>query len=201
MPLSLAEEQYAAIQAFSDTSSCDESHLVPSDSLPDWLESTPLSSDHILETFPMDESVLDVMSLGERPWEDLHHRASLLPDLTTVEKDIKSHPESKRVRQKLQPFTHRKVQSGLKNAGASSQWAMSYASHGTKHIVEPHPNDLPVHSARREEHNEHLRATSLRCHHYNIRLNPHKCILCVEIGQLLGFIISKDGIKIYPLKV
>ena len=80
MPLSLPEEQYAAIQAYSDTSSCDESHLVPSDSLPDWLEPTPLSSDHILETFPMDEFVLEVMSLGERPWEDLHHRASFLTD-------------------------------------------------------------------------------------------------------------------------
>ncbi len=109
----------------------------------------------------MDEFVLDVMSLGERPWEDLHHRASLLPDLTTVEKDIKSHPESKPVRQKLQPFTHRKVQFGLKNAGASSQRAMSYASQGTKHIVEPHLDDLPAHSAHREKHYEHPRSISL----------------------------------------
>ena len=30
------------------------------------------------------------MSLGEWPWEDIHHQASFLPDLTTIEKDIKS---------------------------------------------------------------------------------------------------------------
>ena len=90
MPLSLVEEQCAAIQAFSDTPSCDESHLVPSDSLPNWLKSTPSSSDHFLEIFPSDESILEVMCLEEWPWEDLHHRASFLPNLTTVEKDIKS---------------------------------------------------------------------------------------------------------------
>ena len=78
---------------------------------------------------------------------------------------------------------------------------MSYAFHDIKHIVEPYLDDLPAHSARQEDHYEHLKAIFLRCRHYNIRLNPHKCIFCVETGWLLGLIISKDGIKIDPLKV
>ena len=46
-----------------------------------------------------------------------------------------------------------------------------------------------------------MRVVFLRCHHFNIRLNPHKCVFCVEVGRLLGFIVSKDGIHIDPLKI
>jgi hypothetical protein len=41
----------------------------------------------------------------------------------------------------------------------------------------------------------------VRCRHYNIRLNPHKCIFGVESGRLLGFIVANDGIRVDPLKV
>ena len=37
--------------------------------------------------------------------------------------------------------------------------------------------------------------------HYNIWLNPHKCIFVVESGQLLGFNVANDGIHVDPLKV
>ena len=36
---------------------------------------------------------------------------------------------------------------------------------------------------------------------FHIRLNPHKCVSCVETGCLLGFIVSKDGTWIDPLKI
>ena len=41
----------------------------------------------------------------------------------------------------------------------------------------------------------------MRCRYYNIQLNPHKCIFLVELLGLLGFIVSKDGIWVDPLKV
>ena len=41
----------------------------------------------------------------------------------------------------------------------------------------------------------------MRCRHYRIRLNLHKCVFCVESGRLLGFVVSKAGICIYPSKV
>ena len=41
----------------------------------------------------------------------------------------------------------------------------------------------------------------MRCKHYKIRLNPQKCVFCVKLGRLLGFIVSKDGIRVDPSKV
>ena len=78
---------------------------------------------------------------------------------------------------------------------------MSYAFHDIKQIVQPYLDDLPAHSSRRANHLTHLRAIFMRCRHYRIRLNPHKCIFCVESGRLLGFFISKADIHVDPLKV
>ena len=47
----------------------------------------------------------------------------------------------------------------------------------------------------------HLRDIFLRCCHYNIWLNLHKCVFCIETGRLLGFVVFKDGIRIDPLKI
>eukprot|EP00253_Pinus_taeda_P007115 PITA_07115 len=41
----------------------------------------------------------------------------------------------------------------------------------------------------------------MRCRHYRIRLNPHKCVFCIETGRLLGFVVSKAGIRVDPSKV
>jgi hypothetical protein len=78
---------------------------------------------------------------------------------------------------------------------------MSYTFHDIKHIAEPYLDDLPAHSSNRPDHISHLWAIFLRCHFYRIRLNPHKCIFTVESSRLLGFIISKDGIRVDLLKI
>ena len=98
-------------------------------------------------------------------------------------------------------FSYRKLLFGLKNVGFTFQCAMSYAFHDIKHIVEPYFNDLPAHSKQRDLHMDHLRVIFLRYHHFNIHLNPHKCVFCVDTVRLLGFIVSKDGICIDPLKI
>ena len=54
---------------------------------------------------------------------------------------------------------------------------------------------------QRDLHVDHLRSIFLRFHHFNIRLNPHKCVFYVKTGRLLGFIMSKDGIRIDPLNI
>eukprot|EP00253_Pinus_taeda_P021411 PITA_21411 len=77
-------------------------------------------------------------------------------------------------------FAYKKLPLGLKNAGATFQRAMSYAFHDIRHIVQPYLDDLPTHSAKRADHPSHLREIFLCCRHYNIRLNPHKCVFCVE---------------------
>jgi hypothetical protein len=98
-------------------------------------------------------------------------------------------------------FAYRKLPFGLKNVGATFQRAMSYAFHDIKHIMQPYLDDLPTHSMHRFDHPIHLRAIFIRCQFYHIRLNPHKCILCVESNRFLGFIVSHQGIRVDPLKV
>ena len=98
-------------------------------------------------------------------------------------------------------FAYRKLPFGLKNARATFQLAMSYAFHDIKSIVQPYLDDLPTKSRRHQDHMDHLQQIFVRCRHYNIRLNPHKCIFGVESGQLLGFIGANDGIHVDPLKV
>ena len=98
-------------------------------------------------------------------------------------------------------FAYRKLPFSFKNVDTTFQRAMSYAFHDIKHVVGPYLDNLPAHSKQREIHVDHLIAVFLQCCHFNIRLNPHKCVLCVEAGQLLGFIVSKDGIHIDPLKI
>jgi hypothetical protein len=78
---------------------------------------------------------------------------------------------------------------------------MSYAFHDIKHIAEPYLDDLPAHSSNRSDHVDHLRAIFLRCRFYRILLNPHKCIFVVEFGRLLNFFVSKDEIRVDPLKI
>ena len=98
-------------------------------------------------------------------------------------------------------LSYRNLPFCLNNPGATFQRTMSYDFHDIKHIMEPYLDDFPAHSKQRDHHVDHLRAIFLRCRHYNIRLNPHKCVFCVDTGRLLGFIMSKDDILIDPLKI
>ena len=88
-------------------------------------------------------------------------------------------------------FAYQKMPFGLKNTGATFQWAMTLIFHDLKSIIEVFLDDLASHSRMRMHHPYHLRLVFERCQHYSVRLNPHKCIFCVKSGRLLGFIISK----------
>ena len=78
---------------------------------------------------------------------------------------------------------------------------MSYTFHNIKSIVQPYLDDLPAKSQQRQDHMDHLQQIFMHCRHYNIRLNPHKCIFGVESGRFLGFIVANNGIRVDPLKV
>ena len=91
-------------------------------------------------------------------------------------------------------FVYKKMPFGLKNARATFQRAMNFSFHDIKSIVEPSLDDLPAHSRKRIDHPDHLHLIFEQCRHCKIRLNPHKCVFCVESGRLLGFIVSNKGI-------
>ena len=92
MPLSRAKATYNAIQSVDAHLECDDVHLVTFSpySLPSWLSSPPPSFDYVSNTFPSDESIIEVMSLDYLPWKDHHHQSSFLPDLAIVENNITS---------------------------------------------------------------------------------------------------------------
>ena len=90
---------------------------------------------------------------------------------------------------------------GLNNTEATFQRDMTLIFHDLKSIIEVFLDDLAAHSCMRMRHSYHLRLVFERCCHYLVNLNPHKCIFCVKYGHLLGFIVSKEGIRVNPLKV
>ena len=97
-------------------------------------------------------------------------------------------------------FAYQKMPFGLKNVGATFQRAMTLIFHDLKSIIEVFLDDLVAHSHMRMRHSYHLRLVFEMCLHYLVRLNPHKFIFCVNSGHLLGFIVSKEGIRVDPLK-
>jgi hypothetical protein len=98
-------------------------------------------------------------------------------------------------------FAHCKMPFGLKNNGATFQWAMYFSFHDLKHIVEAYLDDLTSCSRKRMNHPTHLRLIFECCRYFRIHLNPNKCNFCVTSGRLLGSIVSTIGIMVDPLKV
>ena len=90
---------------------------------------------------------------------------------------------------------------GLKNIGATFQRAMTSSFHDLKSIIEVYLDDLAAHSHLRVCHPDRLHFIFEIRHHYQIWLNPHNCVFCVMAGFLLRFIVSKEGIRVDPLKV
>jgi hypothetical protein len=90
MPLSPAEAAYVAIQSASP--SLDNPHLLAPDaySMSSWLDSLSSAIDYISHIFPSDESIMEMLSIDDVPWDDNHHRSSFLPPLEEIHKDIHS---------------------------------------------------------------------------------------------------------------
>jgi hypothetical protein len=98
-------------------------------------------------------------------------------------------------------FSYQKIPFGLKNIGETFQCAMTFAFHDIKHIVEAYLDDLVADYCKRVDHVINLRLFFERLCYYKIQLNPHKCIFYIKYGRLLGFLVSKMGIMVDPLKV
>lgn len=68
-------------------------------------------------------------------------------------------------------------------------------------IMEDYVDDLLGKSKTRQEHIPILKQIFERLEKYKLRLNPKKCVFGVTSGKLLGFIVSRRGIKVDPTKV
>jgi len=60
---------------------------------------------------------------------------------------------------------------------------------------------LTVFSGSNDEHIYHLQIVFQQCRKFGISLNPKKSLFAMDEGKLLGHIISKEGIRIYPSRV
>ena len=61
-------------------------------------------------------------------------------------------------------------------------------------------DDFAVYN-RHTEPLDHLRLCLEKCREYRLTLNPEKCVFGIANGNLLGHIVSKDGIAVDPDKV
>jgi hypothetical protein len=96
-------------------------------------------------------------------------------------------------------FMYEKMPFGLMNAGATFQRAMDISFIGEKdRFVVIYLDDITVFSTSDEEHLQHLKQTFEKCRRYGISLNPKKSHFAMEEGNILGHIVSPEGIKIDP---
>jgi hypothetical protein len=61
--------------------------------------------------------------------------------------------------------------------------------------------DMTVFSKIDEDHIKHLRKTLVKCRKIGLSLNPKKYYFSMEEGNILGHIVSKEGVKIDPERV
>ena len=99
-------------------------------------------------------------------------------------------------------FYYKVMSFGLKNVGATYQWAMVALFHDMMHReIEVYVDDMIAKFKTEEEHLINLRKLFERLQKYPLRLNPAKCTFEVKSGKLLGFVVSQKGIEVDPKKV
>jgi hypothetical protein len=96
-------------------------------------------------------------------------------------------------------YAYARIPFVLKNVGATFLRAMDHAFNVLigKFMVD-YRDDLTIHSKKRGDHIHHLRKVFDRRRLYGVSLNPNKCLFVVTQGKLLGHIVCKEGIYIYP---
>lgn len=99
-------------------------------------------------------------------------------------------------------FAYNQMPFGLINAGATFQRAMDSSFRDfSDRIIVVYLDDLTVFSKDRKNHLKDLRAVLQCCREHGISLNPKKSFFYVTDGNLLGHIVSKEGVKIDPDRV
>jgi hypothetical protein len=97
-------------------------------------------------------------------------------------------------------FMYNKIPIGLMNTGDTFQRVIDIAFIGErdKFVV---LDDLTVFSKSDAEHLVHLKQTFEKCRKFGLSLNPKKSHFAMKEGNLLGHIVSKEGIKVDPKRV
>ena len=99
-------------------------------------------------------------------------------------------------------FLYAKMPFGLMNAGVTFQRAMDivFVEENDKFFV-IYLYDITVFSGSDQHHLNHLKQLFLKCRKFGISLNPKNSNFSMLEVNLLGHIISKEGIRIDPSRV
>jgi hypothetical protein len=99
-------------------------------------------------------------------------------------------------------FMYDKIPFGLMNAGYTFQRAMNvtFVVERDKFVV-IYLDDLTVFSKSDEDHMIHLKQAFEKCRRFGLSLNPKKSHFAMHEGKLLGYIVSRDGIRIDTKRV
>jgi hypothetical protein len=99
-------------------------------------------------------------------------------------------------------FMYAKMPFGLMNAGETFQQAMDIAFIREKdQFVVIYLDDITVFSRTEKEHCCHLKKVFLKCRRFGLSLNPKKSLFAMKEGNLLGHIVSAEGVRIDPSRV
>ena len=92
---------------------------------------------------------------------------------------------------------------GLKNAGATYQRAITtcLSDEISAGLAEAYVDDVVVKTKEASSLVDNLKRVFIALNKYQWKLNPTKCIFGVPSGQLLGNVVSRDGIRPSPEKV
>jgi len=90
---------------------------------------------------------------------------------------------------------------GLKNVVATYQRLMDKVfSHIMGKCIEVYVDDMVVKSPSHHQHAQDLSAVFSALQQYKICLNPEKCVLSVDRGKFLGFMLTQHDIEANPEK-
>lgn len=99
-------------------------------------------------------------------------------------------------------FSFKVMPFGIVNGPATFSRAIYLAMQGyLNQFVTTYIDDITVYSPNLEEHIKHLELVLQRIREVNMVLNPKKCVLAAEEVEVLGFVVSKAGIKPHPNNV
>ena len=94
---------------------------------------------------------------------------------------------------------YRRIPFRLINAGATFERAIDIDFRGLMHnSIVVYLDDITSYSKRRHDHLFSLRHGFEICRKYSTWMNPKKSIFTVKEGNILGFIVLKDGMIINP---
>jgi hypothetical protein len=99
-------------------------------------------------------------------------------------------------------FCFIRMPEGLRNAGSTFNRMMKLIL-GSQlgHNASTYVDDIVIMSEREKDHIADLTETFDNMRRNGLKLNPEKCIFGIQKGQLLGCMVSKQGIQANPQKI